>query len=895
MPVEIKATPIKRSRKIWIAITWLLTWWIPTPILYYCCGLRRKDIRTAWREKVAIFIIITSLCLAIMFFIVLLPQILCPKEDIMSIYEIEALNKLDKAYVTIYGRYYDITDVVNSHINKIGVNEFQMQSTLGKDNSQMFFPAIDWNSNCPGIKNPGSSWDNILARDPERFWPHYELNSKTNTPKNYISILRKYAKGRIGWQKDYLLKLNDPARRIVVMYNNVYDIAPYFQGTTQPGFFDDNMYAIFTNMIGKDATPYMAKLMKLDPVYYRNVLNCMNNLFYIGIIDNRNSFVCQLSNYILLGASGIICFVILIKFLAALRSMHTLNPENQKKHVIIQVPCYTEDKESLLATIKSIAKTDYDHNLKLLFLICDGIVTGEGNNMSTPDIALEILFDNEEGVSAAKLRSQTLYIPDENNEENTRDSLYTYQAVANGSKVENRAQIYSGIYKGVPGAYLPFIVVVKCGNKKETSRHGNRGKRDSQILLLNFLSNIHARRDLSHIDYGIFYHMQQLSNYSTTTTTLPFVPKDFEYVLMVDADTYITEDSITKLVSCMVSNVRIVGLCGETLINNEKDSWTTMIQVYEYFISHHLSKAFESMFGSVTCLPGCFSMYRLKTQDQVPLLISNTLIEDYADTRVDTLHKKNLLSLGEDRYLTTLVMKHFPSYKTMFTTDAKCFTRAPDNFVVLRSQRRRWINSTVHNLVELSRMRSNLCGFCCFSMRFVVMLDLISTVVAPASVAYIVYLVYLLVVDHSTVPIISLIIIASIYGLQAIIFILKQQFAHIFWMLFYILATPIFSFYFPLYSFWHMDDFNWGNTRIVKDSLGRDVENLEEDNIFSETKSFTKMSLQKWKLSHLPISSDTLTSDSTTKSKRKLKRKQKKERFLLESYDSSSSSAKNFN
>lgn len=26
--------------------------------------------------------------------------------------------------------------------------------------------------------------------------------------------------------------------------------------------------------------------------------------------------------------------------------------------------------------------------------------------------------------------------------------------------------------------------------------------------------------------------------------------------------------------------------------------------VYEYFISHYLAKAFESLFGSVTCLPG---------------------------------------------------------------------------------------------------------------------------------------------------------------------------------------------------------------------------------------------------------------------------------------------------
>lgn len=36
-----------------------------------------------------------------------------------------------------------------------------------------------------------------------------------------------------------------------------------------------------------------------------------------------------------------------------------------------------------------------------------------------------------------------------------------------------------------------------------------------------------------------------------------------------------------------------------------------MMQVYEYFISHYLAKAFESLFGSVTCLPGwCVALLR---------------------------------------------------------------------------------------------------------------------------------------------------------------------------------------------------------------------------------------------------------------------------------------------
>ena len=34
-------------------------------------------------------------------------------------------------------------------------------------------------------------------------------------------------------------------------------------------------------------------------------------------------------------------------------------------------------------------------------------------------------------------------------------------------------------------------------------------------------------------------------------------------------------------------------------------------------------------------------------------------------------------------------------------------------------------------------------------------------------------------------------------------------------MIVYLFAIPIFSFALPLYSFWHMDDFSWGNTRVV--------------------------------------------------------------------------------
>jgi chitin synthase len=208
-------------------------------------------------------------------------------------------------------------------------------------------------------------------------------------------------------------------------------------------------------------------------------------------------------------------------------------------------------------------------------------------------------------------------------------------------------------------------------------------------------------------------------------------------------------------------------------------------------------------------------MYRLRTADKgKPVLISDAVIKEYADCQVDTLHKKNLLALGEDRFLTTLMTKHFPYMSYKFIPDAFASTAAPETWSVLLSQRRRWINSTIHNLAELARL-NELCGFCCFSMRFVVMVDLFGTIILPATTVYLVYLIIVCSTGQSQFPLISIIMIAAVYGLQAIIFILKRQWQHVGWMLIYILAFPVYSFILPIYSFWNQDNFTWGNTRIV--------------------------------------------------------------------------------
>ncbi|KXN70385.1 glycosyltransferase family 2 protein, partial [Conidiobolus coronatus NRRL 28638] len=168
----------------------------------------------------------------------------------------------------------------------------------------------------------------------------------------------------------------------------------------------------------------------------------------------------------------------------------------------------------------------------------------------------------------------------------------------------------------------------------------------------------------------------------------------------------------------------------------------------------------------------------------------------------------------KNRYLTTLMLQQFPNYKMKFTPDATCRTVVPEKFEILLSQRRRWINSTIHNLFELLWLK-DMCGFCCFSMRFVVMLDLVGTLILPASVIYLIYIIIAWSTKFQIINLYSILIMASIYILQGLLFIIKQKWEHIGWMIFYLFAIPLYNFYIPIYSYWHFDDFSWGNTRVV--------------------------------------------------------------------------------
>ena len=823
--VEVDDAPQTGSRKRWLALVWFLTFFVPDFLIKWVGRMKRKDIRTAWREKLAINLIIWLSCGFVVFFIVFFPRLICPTQHVYSAAELSSHDGKHghDSYVAIRGEVFDLGKFMPNHYPSI-IPQSSLKKYAGIDATSLFpvqvsalcdgttgsvDPSVQLDftpSNNSGSANvPSSSLDKNAAYHDFRWFTN---DSRPDWWYEQQQVLRAlYKKGDVGYTKQYVSTLATKKQfSIAILNGRVYDLSDYVKGgqpnkappgqsistspNANPQFMDPLIVNIFQQSAGTDVSKQFEGLpMAADEKKRMQV--CLDNLFFVGATDTRNSPQCLFAQYVLLAISILMVSVIGFKFFAALQFGRKNAPENLDKFVICQVPAYTEDEDSLRRAIDSAARMKYDDKRKLLVLVCDGMIIGQGNDRPTPRIVLDIL-----GVS-----------------ETVDPEPLSFESLGEGMKQHNMGKVYSGLYE-VQGHIVPFLVVVKIGKPSEVSRPGNRGKRDSQMVIMRFLNRVHYNHPMSPLELEMHHQIRNIIGVN---------PTFYEFMLQIDADTVVAPDSASRMVAAFLHDTRLIGICGETALSNAKSSFTTMIQVYEYYISHNLTKAFESLFGSVTCLPGCFTMYRIRAAETgKPLFVSREIIEAYSEIRVDTLHSKNLLHLGEDRFLTTLLLKHHPKHKTKYTFHAHAWTIAPDSWSVFLSQRRRWINSTVHNLIELIPLQQ-LCGFCCFSMRFVVLLDLLSTIVQPVTVAYIVYLIVLLCISTSNIPIFAFVLLGAIYGLQAIIFILRRKWEMIGWMVIYILAMPVFSLGLPLYSFWHMDDFSWGNTRVVTGEKGRQV------------------------------------------------------------------------
>ena len=594
---HVEENPTTASRRIWVAFVWALTFWIPSPALKYIGRMKRPDVRMAWREKFVLCFIIVLLNAMIVFWIIFFGRLLCPNFDkAWTQEEVKTHQGEDDFWVSIHGKVYDISKFwrLQHSDTAIETKPDLMKPYAGLNLDYYFVPPLQLV--CPGLgvqnfvtllPNETASAEAIHTSGYGQPDPTTALKSDTWYVDHFLPRIKEYYKGDLVWDRKKVTDEGANDNHAWFLYEEaIYDLTDYMntikfqKNVAAYTFLDPDIINIVKNNPGKDLTEDLNKVHRLaqgndtQVANFLNNMNCIKNTFYKGKPDFRYSAKCQVNNYILLAFTIILCAVIGIKFISALQFGSKRRPSPQDKFVICQVPAYTEGEDSLRKALDSLTALQYDNKRKLIVVICDGIIVGAGNDRPTPKIVLDIL-----GVDP-KVDPPAL----------------PFKSVGTGSEQLNYGKVYSGLYE-YEGNVVPYLVVVKVGKESEQAKAkpGNRGKRDSQILLMSFLNRVHHRSAMNPLELEIFHQINNIIGVD---------PELYEYLLMVDADTNVREDSLNRLVAACANNSKIAGICGETSLQNEERSWWTMIQVYEYFISHHLAKAFESLFGSVTCLPG---------------------------------------------------------------------------------------------------------------------------------------------------------------------------------------------------------------------------------------------------------------------------------------------------
>ena len=223
-----------------------------------------------------------------------------------------------------------------------------------------------------------------------------------------------------------------------------------------------------------------------------------------------------------------------------------------------------------------------------------------------------------------------------------------------------------------------------------------------------------------------------------------------------------------------------------------------------------MPRAAESTFGKVICLPGCFSLTKLYEEidgEKRMLILKDEILLGYGTNPSPTLHSLCLM-LGEDRFLTSLIMKYLPAYKIFFVPDAECYTGVPETISVFLSQRRRWNNTTLHNMFDLVFMRTTLFLWCFF------VCDFLSLLLQPISLIVVGNMIYQYLKSQSFdyVTGVSVLLLPSLMILTAII---KKQIYVIPYIVPFLIAAPLFFVFTPIVCFWQMDDLSWGKTRKI--------------------------------------------------------------------------------
>lgn len=438
--------------------------------------------------------------------------------------------------------------------------------------------------------------------------------------------------------------------------------------------------------------------------------------------------------------------------------------QNKKKwNIGILVPCYTECRDELERTFKSIKqcidklkKTNKRVNVVCMVVI-DGKDVRKGERTSTNIVVQELLECSPE-------QDESEYV---------------------SWKKEN-VKVDIGYSDSDYGNYIIL------------SKHKNMGKKDSLIIV----------RELS--GKKVTGELQSYFNSYMASKDI----EGIDYLVGVDADTRLHEDFIANILNPCEPN-DVLGVSGYAVPDKSCTSlWNPLFfyQSFEYHQQQGLTRLGQSIFGKVTCLPGCAQVWKMDERTLNEPLQHFKLFKNK-----ESLTQSIRALLGEDRRYTGLVLYKNKDCKTKLCSNAYAYTSVPTTMSVFFSQRRRWfLSSQVNNIRDsLSNNLPWFIRFIAFTqlwnsafiiVNFVAIVKFFISLQNPNIMTLVACSVFLFIMLYK----LCLCIIKSSSILNAL-YLIASAIA-------YTIFAPIINLGITFHGLFTMNDLKWGSTQLIEEN-----------------------------------------------------------------------------
>lgn len=248
--------------------------------------------------------------------------------------------------------------------------------------------------------------------------------------------------------------------------------------------------------------------------------------------------------------------------------------------------------------------------------------------------------------------------------------------------------------------------IITCIESLRAQTYTNR-----EIIVVNDASTDRTREILDHYHDEPGLHVVNLEENVGKKKALAaaILEANGSVFVFTDSDSVLAPNAVARAVSILITHPKVGALSGHTRVYNANQNLLTRIQDTWYEGQFSIRKAYESVFGAVTCVSGPLAVFRREAVfNLIPAWINDTFLG--SEFKFATDRTKTALVLA-NTILAPRIAAEYPdspfitreqhrprNWQVVYSRSVFAMTNVPDNLRSFIKQQVRWKKSFLRNV-----------------------------------------------------------------------------------------------------------------------------------------------------------------------------------------------------